>query len=307
MRNIESQDLWGNNQRTFQPMTILHLTMLHSDIEAIKARTSVRSYQGRAIDPAALASLRDLVRRPRTGPFGNAVRFALLSLNETEKSELKQLGTYGVIRGASWYLAAAVAGAPRAMEDYGCCLEDAVIHCTKLGLGTCWLGGSFNRAGFAKTMGLRQDEILPCVTPVGYAAGKRSLIDRMMRTMAGSKHRKPWGELFFDRGFGHPLEEGAAGPLHAILDCVRAAPSASNKQPWRIVRGGDGSLHVYLSRTPGYGRWFPGIDLQRIDVGIAISHFRLAAAELGLHGAWAQADPGLDAGDREYVISWVPA
>jgi hypothetical protein len=277
-----------------------------SAIEAIKLRTSVRTYQDRAIDPVALASLREFVRQPKTGPFGTTVRFSLISLDQTVKSELKQLGTYGVIRGASWFLAAAVSDSPHAMEDYGCCLEDAIIHCTRLGLGTCWLGGSLNRTGFANTIGLKQDEVLPCVTPVGYPTEKRGLVDSAMRLMAGSKHRKPWGELFFEGGFDHQMREDDGDPTHAILDCVRTAPSASNKQPWRIVRGGGGALHLYLARTKGYGRWFPGVDLQRIDIGIAISHFRLAAQETGLHGAWTQADPGLDVGEREYVISWMP-
>jgi nitroreductase len=280
--------------------------MIQSAIEAIKLRTSVRSYQGRELETQALQALRDLCREPRRGPFGNAVRFALISLNEAEKSELKQLGTYGMIRGASWYLAAAVAVAPGAMEDLGCIMEDAVIRCTQLGLGTCWLGGSFNRAGFAKTIGLKEHEVLPCVTPVGYAADKRGLMDRMVRTMAGSKHRKPWGELFFENDFSHPLAADQDQRQHEVLQCVRIAPSASNKQPWRIVKDQKGTLHLYLARTRGYGRWIPGVDLQRIDIGIAMSHIVLAAQEIGLKGSWQQVRPSIDAGGREYVISWIP-
>lgn len=278
--------------------------MIHSAIEAIKLRTSVRSYQDREIDPAALASLRGFVLRSLTGPFGSAVRFALVSLDEAGQDEVKRLGTYGVIRGASLFLTAAVADGPRSMEDFGYCMEDAVIHCTRLGLGTCWLGGSFNRAGFTNTIGLKQDEVLPCVTPVGYATDKRGLVDRAMRMMAGSKNRKPWGEIFFDRDFTHPLAEDQPEPFKTILQCVRAAPSASNRQPWRIVRSGDGALHLYLARTKGYGRWFPGVDLQRIDIGIAISHFILAARETCFKGGWTIAMPRIDGIGHEYMASW---
>jgi hypothetical protein len=60
------------------------------------------------------------------------------------------------------------------------------------------------------------------------------------------------------------------------------APSATNKQPWRIVRDG-AAWHFYLRRTKGYGKGsalFTVLriaDLQRVDLGIAIRHFELVA------------------------------
>ena len=45
------------------------------------------------------------------------------------------------------------------------------------------------------------------------------------------------------------------------------------------------------------------IRLQEVDMGIALCHFELAAAELGVAGSWQQANPGLDAGTWEYVVS----
>ena len=281
--------------------------MIPSAIEAIKRRTSVRSYQARGLAAQTLQALRELLAKPRSGPFGNAVRFELISLDQAGRDEVRRLGTYGVIKGASQYIAAAVGAAPRGMEDFGSCFEDVVVRCTQLGLGTCWLGGSFDRAGFARQIGLAQDEVLPCVTPVGYPADRRSLMDRMMRAMAGSDNRKPWGELFFEDDFSHPLAEDQGRPQHQALRCVRLAPSASNKQPWRLVAGRGGSLHLFLQRTRGYGRWFPGVDLQRIDIGIAMSHLALAARELGLNGGWEQARPQIDAGEREYIATWTPS
>ncbi len=72
------------------------------------------------------------------------------------------------------------------------------------------------------------------------------------------------------------------------------APSATNKQPWRIVRRG-GDWHFYLQRSKAYGKGSAraslafGLlriaDLQRVDLGIAMCHFDLVARELGLSGA----------------------
>lgn len=280
--------------------------MIASDIQAMLARTSVRSYRDGGIEPVVLDELRGLVQRPSTGPFGNRVRFALVGQGRAAQGGARRLGTYGVIRGASHYLAAAVPAAPHAMEDLGCCMEEAVISCTKLGLGTCWLGGSFDRTGFARAVGLRDGEVLPCVSPVGCPADRRGLVDRMTRAMAGSDGRKPWDRLFFEGDADHPMAEDDADPLHGVLRCVRAAPSASNRQPWRIVRDASGALHLYLARTRGYGRWFPGVDLQLIDMGIAMCHLSLAAAELGMRGSWLQAKRGSGGTDLEYIASWMP-
>ena len=43
-----------------------------------------------------------------------------------------------------------------------------------------------------------------------------------------------------------------------VLEMVRRGPSASNKQPWRVVRAGE-RWHLYLQRTRGYGRATAGV------------------------------------------------
>ena len=75
-----------------------------------------------------------------------------------------------------------------------------------------------------------------------------------------------------------------------MLEVVRWAPSASNKQPWRVVRGRK-RWHFYLARTKGYGKGLLTslvklADLQRVDMGIAMCHFELAAREAGIEGRW---------------------
>ena len=73
--------------------------------------------------------------------------------------------------------------------------------------------------------------------------------------------------------------------LFSPIEMVRLAPSASNKQPWRIVKSGTG-LHFFLSRTPGYGGYAKAVDMQRIDMGIAMAHFELGCKETGFEGGW---------------------
>lgn len=54
---------------------------------------------------------------------------------------------------------------------------------------------------------------------------------------------------------------------------ARLAPSAVNKQPWRIVVA-DNKAHFYLKRSKGFGHEGK-LDMQMIDMGIALCHFAL--------------------------------
>ena len=122
---------------------------------------------------------------------------------------------------------------------------------------------------------------------------------------AKSDQRKPWKELFFDGDFSKPLTSEAAEESSRPLEMIRLAPSASNKQPWRVIRK-ENVFHFFLSKTPGYGSVFKGIDLQRIDMGIAMAHFDLSCREIGLDGDWKVANHGIRLPQGlHYIISWV--
>lgn len=275
-----------------------------SPIETIKKRVSCRSFDGRPLDNKMKERLRAFFRENNRGPFGNPLRFDLIDLTEAERAELKSLGTYGVIKGASLFIAGAVVKGARAMEDFGYGMEKNILFATTLGLGTCWLGGTLNRAGFARKIGLSSEEFMPAISPIGYAAEKRSLTDRAFRFMAKSDKRKPQEELFFDDGPGNPIAQENAGACGQAMESVRIGPSASNRQPWRIIREG-ASCHFFLQRTRGYDKMTGEIRLQEVDMGIALCHFELAAQELGIQGSWKEAKPPFDAGTWEYVVSWV--
>lgn len=284
-----------------------------SVLDVVRARSSWRGYDGRPLEPEDRARLEEVLASLDPGPFGSVVRLALVEASAEDRAELKKLVTYGWIRGARTFLVGAVRRAPMDLEDYGYVFERAVLEATALGLGTCWLATSFNRSGFAARVELAADEILPGVSPVGYAPASRTVVDATTRFFARSKKRKPWEELFFAGDFGTALSAEAAGPYADALEMVRLAPSASNRQPWRLVKeAGRDVYHLFLSRTAVYGRVsasFAGADLQRIDMGVACCHFELAARELGLAGKWERlVPPALELPARTtYVASWQPA
>jgi nitroreductase len=274
-----------------------------SIIETINNRVSCRTYSDRPIEPAAKAALADFLKANVQSPFGSEIRFQLLDLDELEVGETRALGTYGVIKGARQFIAGAVRHHPKSMEDFGYGMEKNILEATALGLGTCWLGGTFRRGGFAEKMKLADDEILPAVTPVGYAREKRSLTDKFFRFSAGSNRRRPWHELFFDGRFDNPLPQESAGLYETPLACLRTGPSASNMQPWRILKDNK-AFHFYLKSTPGYRAVMGNVRLQNIDMGVAMCHFELSASALCLNGCWQVVEPQISAGGLEYIATW---
>lgn len=280
-------------------------------MDLILARKSVRTYADTSIDLAKEALLRDFVTSGPAGPFGTKSRFELIMAGPGDADALKGLGTYGTISHPAGFIAGAIENGERDLEDFGYIMETVILLATDLGLGTCWLGGSFRQSRFAAAVQVGDREAIPAVVSLGNPAAKRRLVENLMRRGANADTRMPWKQLFFLGAFDRPLSRHEAGAYAELLEMVRLAPSASNKQPWRIVKNpGSAVLHFHLQRTKGYDRsrrrLFRMADLQRVDIGIAMCHFALTAEELGLGGGWETVDPRLVPlpPDTEYVVSW---
>jgi hypothetical protein len=277
----------------------------------IQRRSSVRSYQNTPLAPDACRALAEILATLPPGPFRAPSRFELVAATSRDRMELRELGTYGFIKDAPAFIIGAAPEAPLFLEDFGYRMELIVLAATDLGLGTCWLGGTFNRSSFSRRISASPEEIIPAACALGYASQAPRLVESVVRQVAGPHDRLGWETLFFDGNFEVPLRAAASGAYAAPLEMVRLGPSASNKQPWRILRQGR-RWHFFLRRTPGYREMtlsrFTGIaDMQRIDLGIAMCHFELAAREAGLEGRWEVREPegGKPAGEGiEYLVSW---
>jgi len=279
--------------------------------DIIKQRISVRTYTQTPIDLQKETKLKEFLALNSTGPLQTRLRFEVLTARPGDAPALKGLGTYGQITHPAGFIIGAMEAGPKNLEDFGYALEKIILFATDLDLGTCWLGGSFQPSNFAKAIGVQPGETVPAAISIGYPAEKPSLRDSLVRLVAKPRQRLPWEQLFFDQTFTTPLTQEQAGSYAIPLEMVHVAPSASNHQPWRIIKDAAGNrFHFYLQRTPGYNRsesrFFKMADLQRIDMGIAMCHFELAAREQGLQGTLQIADPGLRPlpKDMEYVVSW---
>jgi len=278
--------------------------------QLIRQRYSCRTYLEQPLRSEQRKLLVEFLAELPSGPFGGRPRFELVAAQEGDATALKKLGTYGFIRGAQGYFVGAMKDNAYNHEDYGYLMELAILFATGQGLGTCWLGGTFTKSSFGKAIAVQEDELVPAVTALGYTAKKPRWMETLIRGSAGADARLPWDMLFMD-AHSHILLPESVGEYAQVLELVRWAPSASNKQPWRIIRDGE-NWHLYLKRMPGYrerraNKMFTVADMQRLDMGIAMCHFELTARELDLAGHWVANDPQLTQLDASftYTVSWV--
>lgn len=280
----------------------------------IRRRKSWRTFRNQPLP----APLRDRIARvlddPFQPPFPGRLRFHLKESVQYRSGAPAQIGTYGTVTGAREFVVGAVAAGPFDLVNYGYLMERIILELTALGLGTCWLGATFRHADFSSLIGAQADEIVPAVTPVGEMTERRGIHDHIMGWYAMAHNRKPWPERFFRGSFAQPLSPAEAGLYADPLEMVRIAPSASNRQPWRVVQDSRPDVfHFYLRRNPIYigliHTAFQAHDLQQLDLGIAMCHFELTARELGLSGRWVAADPGLAPLPKltDYFVTWVGA
>ncbi len=278
-------------------------SMLNFPIEeTVKARKSIRTYLDKPLADREREKINAFIDylACEDSYFGVKIRIKLFDVDKEINS--KDLGTYGVIKNAKTYLGVACEKGEDAMEAVGYAFEKLVLYAQSIGLGTCWLGGTFNRGEFAKAMQIEEKEFFPIASPIGYPAAKTHTINKIMRKAIGADSRKAWDKLFFDGDFSKPLTQEAAGDYAYALEMVRLAPSAANKQPWRIVRQGN-VWHFFEKKEMSSSE----NDIQRLDVGIALCHFELAAKEKGLKGelkTFENVDIACE-DNMLYIFSWV--
>ncbi len=281
----------------------------YSKEELITRRYSCRTYRDSMLSEGDIAGLNRIISQNHTGPFGSGIRFMLKAASSGESSSLKELGTYGFIKNPAAFIIGAAKNSGMYLEDYGYVMESIILEATGMNLGTCWLGGSFRRSRFAEKIGLNENEIIPAVASVGYISDRERIAGSLIRAGAGAVKRMPAGSLFFDEKM-KPLTLDPGSVYSKALEMVRIAPSANNKQPWRIIKSdGKDIFHFYLDRSALYSatnRLFKLADLQRIDIGIAMCHFELIARENNAAGSWG-IDPGTAAQSPsgwEYITTW---
>jgi nitroreductase len=246
-------------------------------LAAIHQRVSVRSYADGSVDPALLEQLLTFAQNCHR-LTDVAPRVDLISGVEQVGRVLTFIvGSYGLVQNAPHLLVGVLPEeSDRARIDLGFLLEQVVLEATRLGLGTCWITGTYDVEQAGNAVKLKAGEVPAAVCALGRPAkeGYGRLHTKVIRRLAGGHKRKPLTDIVFSKDWGEPWNPEEADPaLVTALKHARLAPSAHNGQPWRFIVE-DNGVALTLVRP------------KFIDAGIVMSHVTLASAAVDRPGRW---------------------
>lgn len=240
---------------------------------AIMQRHSRRQFEaGKAVSPEIWQRLQMVARSFNPFP-GVRIELARAGVETIFKGAL---GTYGKVKDAPAYMAIiADSRHPNFQEAAGYTAEGLILEATSMGLSTCWVAGFFNPYAAAKQFPLLSGERILAVSPLGYGADTKTLEEKMLSGFAHIQKRLPLNQMVSG------LETSRyPGWMPDALEAVRLAPSAMNRQPWRIYIE---SNSVLFSTSGGLTDFNVS---KRLDCGIAMLHFDVAARFHSVFGQW---------------------
>ena len=80
------------------------------------------------------------------------------------------------------------------LVDVAIALEHFVLAATNLGLGTCWIG-AFDEETVKTLLAIPEEIKVVALTPIGFPAENEGLFSKTLKTLVGSKKRKPMEEI----------------------------------------------------------------------------------------------------------------
>ena len=238
--------------------------------EAIEKRVSCRAYRDESL-PGEM--IRQLEEKAAELNAASGLRISICA--DSEKPVVKLAGA--MFSGKVFCCAALIGGGnPLSAEKIGYFGQALVLYATTLGLGTCWVAGTFDRKSVA--VSLAPDEKLWGVIPIGWPVEKTPKKQALIRAAIRRKSRK--------------LEDFVESELPYValpawvqkgVEAVSLGPSAVNQQPVNILWY-NGSAEAKL--------WKHGHGLEYNDLGIAKMQFEVGAAACGVNGTWNWGDGG---------------
>lgn len=231
-------------------------------LEAIDERRSRRLYLNEPLDASVRAKLQTHIDA-YNAQSGLSIQF--IEDGSAAFSSFRK--TYGLFSGVRSLLAmVGPKNDPYLKEKIGYFGEMLVLDATMMGLGSCWVGGTFDSKN--NLFQLSEEESLICVIPIG-AVETLSFKEKMVHQMVAGKSKTIEQVLKTDAKIPELYLDGLSAALKA--------PSAANRQPVRFVYYKD-ELSAY---TEDDGKF------NLVDLGIVKAHFDVVTG-----GRFALGNPG---------------
>jgi nitroreductase len=254
--------------------------------DTIRRRFSVRHYQPKPVPEEILKAVEKSGQTCEALDKNIKVRCHLIREGKLVAEQMTYLtGGSWLLGSAPHFIIATSEEKPGFMLETGFRLEQVMLFATVQGLGTCWIGGLFTEKQIGIFLRLPVGERVIALSPLGYPDASfygRTIHSVVHLTGPDTRRRKTLQQIVFGSKFGSPFEL-KDDKLLEILECTRLAPSWTNSQPWRFLV--DEKEIIALAEIKS-SRFYHGKHYYRLDLGIAMAHFLLAAKELGWKGSW---------------------
>ena len=231
--------------------------------EAIIRRISHRKYLPQTLSPAETDELQKMIEQCNQA---GGLRIQLIDSCPEAFSGTK---SFGFFSGVTTVLALiGPESDPNLDEKCGYYGEKLVLTATAMGLGTCWVAGTYDREPLCRRF-VGEGQRLCCVITIGHVPESPGAKEKLIRSVVRRKS-KSIAEL--SKGMGPDW-------FMAGVTAVQRAPSARNLQPIRFLYDGK-RVKAEIAEVH---------SLSSIDMGIAKYHF-----EVGAHGGvWTWGDGGV--------------
>lgn len=223
-----------------------------NNLEAIAARVSRRKYANQVLSPSEIAQFTTWIEAINTE---SQLSIALITDGSQAFNGLSK--SYGMFSGVrSLILLKGSANDPHLLEKCGYYGEKLVLEATQLGLGTCWVAGTYDtNSPIFKT---ETGEKMVCVLTVGTVASEKSFGEKLIYKLA---HRKTKAlENFYE------TDEITPEWFLKGIAAVQKAPSAMNTQ----------KVHLTYHKTQVHIHIPNSYQMDLVDLGIAKYHFEVA-------------------------------
>lgn len=234
-----------------------------TNLDILNIRKSIRSYSPEIIPVEIKNKLRSEVTFINTHEAG--LKFQLFFDDNTPFT--KFFKSYGTFINPKNYLAAVVdTGVADIYEKAGYFAEKFVIEIIQLGLGTCFVGGTYDRE--AVNAQLRAGEKILFLVLFGFPLEKERFSEKLLLKIF--KHNKKDIKDFFEPSSLYEDALREFPELETGLEAVSCAPSSLNKRPTRIfIREINGEKRLCAKVRDSNKK-------NLIDLGIAKYNFNFA-------------------------------
>lgn len=240
--------------------------------QAINQRRSRRQFVPKPLESNLLGHMNSICNDFRPFPDARAV-FVTDKLETVFKGAI---GPYGKVKDAPAFIAfIGNTENLNVQEHVGYTGEGVILEAESMNLATCWVAGFFRRKAVEALIPISKNERVMAITPIGYAAKRQSLEERLMSGFGLSHRRKKLSELVTG------LDESEwPNWIKISLEAARLAPSAVNRQPWRFYIESNSITVSVNAMKREYG------ISKRLCCGIAMLHIETAALNYEKKGNW---------------------